>query len=96
MNALEAAGLTKNEAKLYKLLLHLNTANITELAKRSGIHRRSVYDVLMRLSEKGLASYIVAEGVKVYAANNPEKFKFIHVGKSKYLSSHNEFHINSK
>jgi len=77
MEALEAAGLTKNESKIYKLLIQLNKSNVTDLAKKTGIHRRSVYDVLMRLSDKGLVSYMIADGVKVYAANNPKILKTI-------------------
>jgi len=73
MGALESAGLTQNESKLYKLLLRLSKANTTELAKKSGVHRRSVYDVLMRLADKGLVSYMIEENVKVYFANNPSK-----------------------
>ena len=77
MEALEAAGLTKNESKIYKLLIHLNKSNVTDLAKKTGIHRRSIYDVLMRLSDKGLVSYIIADGFKVYIANNPKILKTI-------------------
>ena len=75
MNALEAAGLTKNETKLYKILLQLSSSNVTELAKRTGIHRRSVYDVLQRLAEKGLVSYLTVDNTKNYFANNPKKLK---------------------
>ena len=75
MDALEAAGLTKNEAKIYSLLVRLNKSNVTDLAKKTGIHRRSVYDVLMRLTDKGLVSYIIADGVKVYIANDPKILK---------------------
>lgn len=75
MDALEAAGLTKNETKLYKILLQLSNANVTELAKRTGIHRRSVYDVLQRLAEKGLVSYLTVDNTKRYFANNPKKLK---------------------
>ncbi len=77
MDALGAAGLTKNEAKLYKILLKWTSGNVTDLSRASGIHRRSVYDVLQRLADKGLASYIVKDGVKKYLANNPERLKEI-------------------
>ncbi len=77
MDALIAAGLTKNEITLYRLLLRLSNANTTELAKKSNIHRRSVYDVLMRLIDKGLVSYMVSNNVKVYFPNNPEKLSTI-------------------
>jgi len=86
LEALEAAGLTKNEAKIYKLLIELNKSNVTGLAKKSGIHRRSVYDVLSRLTDKGLVSYIVADGVHVYVANNPSKLSDLIEKKRKIVS----------
>jgi len=72
MDALEEAGLTKNEAKIYRSLLNVKSCTVTELSRRTGIHRRSVYDVLVRLSEKGIVSFIVSEGTKKYMANSPE------------------------
>lgn len=70
---LEEAGLTKNEAKIYHFLLLQSKAKITDIAKRTGVHRRSVYDVLMRLSDKGLVSYLIEGGTKVYFPNDPKK-----------------------
>lgn len=86
MDALEAAGLTKNEAKLYKILLKWSSGNVTELSRASRIHRRSVYDVLQRLSDKGLVSYIIKDGVKRNIANNPERLKEIIDEKEKSIN----------
>ena len=57
--ALEKAGLTKIESKVYLSLLDLGPSLAGQISKHSGIHRRSVYDALDRLAEKGLISYIV-------------------------------------
>ncbi len=84
MNSLEAAGLTKNEAKLYKILL-MSESNITELAKNSGIHRRSVYDVLQRLTEKGLVAYLIVDKTKKYFANNPKKLQDLIIKKKEII-----------
>jgi sugar-specific transcriptional regulator TrmB len=73
VSALESAGLTKNEAKIYFILLQLKKANVTIISKKTGIHRRSVYDVLTRLVEKGLISYILEDSVRLYQSNDPSK-----------------------
>lgn len=73
IESLEKAGLTQNEAKIYYFLLKEKHSTVTEIAKRTGIHRRSAYDVLMRLSDKALVSYIQDEGTKKYFPSNPSK-----------------------
>lgn len=73
IESLEKAGLTPNEAKIYYFLLKEKSATVTEIAKRTGIHRRSAYDVLMRLSDKALVSYMIDEGTKKYFPSNPNK-----------------------
>lgn len=85
MDSLESAGLTENESKIYKKLLLLKKANVTDLAKKTGVHRRSVYDVLMRLSEKGLVSHIIDNEVRVYIPNNPKALRDILEAKKQAL-----------
>jgi len=68
---LTLAGLTRNEAKVYLAVLDIGPALVGIIAKRSGIHRRTVYDLLDRLIEKGLLSYIVENKRKRYEATNP-------------------------
>lgn len=84
-DSLISAGLTENEAKIYRKLLLLKKSNVTDLAKKTGIHRRSIYDVLMRLSEKSLVSYIIENEVKVYIPNNPKILKEVLEEKKKVL-----------
>ncbi len=69
---LEDLGLTDSEIKIYSVLLDLGNGAVGEISKKSGIHRRNVYDCLSRLSEKGFVSYIVENGVKVYSVTNPK------------------------
>lgn len=70
---LEKAGLTRIEAKIYIVLLDLGPSLAGQITKKSGIHRRSVYDALDRLAEKGLISYIVKNNRKYFEASNPER-----------------------
>src|SRR3989344_6145411 len=66
-------GLTKTEAKIYVMLLDITKAQAGVLSRKTGIHRRSMYDALDRLIEKGLVSYIVENGKRYYIAADPKR-----------------------
>lgn len=68
---LQEAGLAFNEARLYHLLVREGRRRATELAKKSGLQRRTVYDVLEQLEKKGLAGKAHERGVAVYSASPP-------------------------
>ena len=54
LDQLHHIGLTGTEAKIYLVLLDLGKAQAGVLSRKTGIHRRSIYDALDRLIEKGL------------------------------------------
>ncbi len=68
---LQHAGLTGTESKIYVMLLDLNKSQAGVLSRKTGIHRRSIYDALDRLIEKGLVSYIVENGKRFYMPADP-------------------------
>ena len=70
---LQNAGLTKVEAKIYSSLIDLGPSLAGQISRKSGIHRRSVYDAMERLIEKGLVSYISKNNRRYYEAANPER-----------------------
>lgn len=69
---LAAQGLTKHEISVYKALLEHGESLAGDVAARTGIHRRNVYDCLERLIRKGLVAYIKQNNRKVYAITDPE------------------------
>ncbi len=69
---LENLGLTKLEVKIYKMLLNEGSSLAGDISKRTGIHRRNVYDALERLIHKGLVGYIKENNKKKYSITNPE------------------------
>ncbi len=71
--SLEKAGLTRVEAKVYLALLDLGPSLAGQISKKTGVHRRNIYDSLDRLAEKGLVSYIVKNNRKYFEATNPER-----------------------
>lgn len=72
MEELKLLGLNDTDIKAYLTLLKLNQALASEIAKKSGIPRPSIYDVLERLEEEGLVSYVIKENKKYFSAANPK------------------------
>ena len=71
--ALKSIGLTEVEIKVYLMLVKEGSSLAGIITKRIGVHRRSVYDALERLIEKGLVSYIKINNRRYFDAVNPER-----------------------
>lgn len=70
---LQELGLTNNEIKIYLALIELGSLIAGKISRKTGIHRRTVYDAMERLIEKGLVSYIVKNNRKYFEAVNPQR-----------------------
>lgn len=70
-NILDNIGLSKNEARVYIALLEIGISTVTSIAKKSRVHRTNVYDVIERLVQKGLISYIIKDDKKYFEATDP-------------------------
>jgi sugar-specific transcriptional regulator TrmB len=66
-------GLIPNEAKVYESLLQLGEAKVQEISLKANIHRRTVYDELKKLIEKGLVNESIVKGEKRFVATNPQR-----------------------
>jgi len=85
--ALKRFGLTENEAEVYLLLLKLGNAQASEVAQKTNIHRINVYDILKRLQERGLVSFVVMGKRKQYEAINPKRILEIEEERKKEIES---------
>lgn len=79
--ALKAFGLEEQEIKSYLALLDLHESTATKIAERTGLGRVHIYQIINRLIEKGLASYIIKNNVKYFSASDP--VNLLHELKSK-------------
>lgn len=70
---LQDFGLTENEAEVYLILLRLGSATASEILEKTSIHRINLYDLLERLQEKGLVSFVIMGKRKAYEALDPKK-----------------------
>jgi len=68
-------GLERNEARVYTALLRLKSASAGEIAKHTGMHRRSVYDTVDGLLRKGFATYIRKNDIRYYQTAGIEKLR---------------------
>ncbi|MCK5334095.1 MAG: hypothetical protein KAJ24_06270 [Candidatus Aenigmarchaeota archaeon] len=71
---LEDIGLTPKEVDVYLALISLDAASISEIRSKANVSRKSIYEILQKLLDKGLVSYIVKDNKKQYMAATPERF----------------------
>ncbi|HLP80189.1 MAG TPA: helix-turn-helix domain-containing protein [Acidobacteriota bacterium] len=69
---LKEFGLTNNEEKVYVALLNIGSCGASVITRKCGLHRRTVYDTLETLIEKGLVKYIVENNNKIFSPANPQ------------------------
>ena len=71
LKSLVELGLTELEAKIYLALLQKNTFTASALSAASGVNRTQTYDILSKLTQRGMA--VESRGrVKKYSAVNPQ------------------------
>ena len=79
-------GLSKNESRIYETLLREGELPVGQIAVRSRIHRRNVYDSIQRLLEKGLVFEILQKSENKYQAVDPNKLRELIQAKEQQLS----------
>jgi len=84
---LEKCGLTKNESKIYHILLIKSPIKAQDISKKSNINRSLVYQVLNILINKGLVNYITKEHIKYFSASNPNNLLSVIEEKRIYIKS---------
>jgi HTH-type transcriptional regulator, sugar sensing transcriptional regulator len=72
-NLLEDIGLTKSEIKVYLALLELGLSSTGKIVDKSKASSSKIYEILDRLIQKGLVSYIIKSGVKYFEAADPKQ-----------------------
>ena len=70
---LKEAGLTNNEENVYVALLDLGPSLAGKISRKTGLHRRTVYDVTETLIKKGLVGYILENNRRVFTAVDPQR-----------------------
>ena len=75
LDDLISIGLTSGEARVFLTLLKLGSAKVGQIVRDSNVSYSKVYDVLDRLSSKGLVSHIILGNVKYFNAVEPYRLE---------------------
>ena len=70
---LENLGLTPKEIDVYIALLGAESASIAKLMTNAKVSRKSIYEILDKLLDKGLISYTIKDNKKQFTAASPER-----------------------
>ncbi len=70
---LKRVGLSKGETKIYEALLGSGLSPISKIHEKTGIERRNIYDILNKLIEKGLVTYITENKRRMFQISHPDK-----------------------
>mgnify|MGYP001587379715 FL=1 len=66
-------GLTENEARVYVALVELGESPASAVARKARVNRSVAYSTLESLLGKGLCSFVIKGGVKVFVPSPPER-----------------------
>ena len=72
---LQELGLTKGESKVYEALLNLGPSTVGPIVKKAEVAYSNIYEILNRLLDKGLVSFIVKEKTKYFQAEDLDRIK---------------------
>jgi len=73
IDLLEEIGLTKSEIKVYYALLELGSTTTGKIVDKAEVASSKIYEILDKLIDKGLASYIIKSGTKYFEAAAPKR-----------------------
>lgn len=71
--ALKQIGLTDGEIKVYLALLELGFSTTGKITKKSNISGSKVYEVLERLIQKGMVSFVIKNNIKYFEVTSPKR-----------------------
>ncbi len=73
LRLLEEIGLTKGEIAVYMALLDVGSSTVGPIIDKANVSSSKVYDILERLMDKGLVSFVIKSGTKNFEAADPER-----------------------
>src|SRR3989338_11617018 len=82
-------GLTKNEGKVYEILIKFGKLSAAEVSKNSGVPYGRIYDVLGTLVHRGLV-VVVPEKTKKFVPSDPANLLSFIEAKEKIISKAKE------
>ena len=68
---MEKLGFSRNEARVYIILVGMGSSSAGVISNKTKIHRTNVYDALERLTRKGFVKFVLSGNTKMYEAADP-------------------------
>jgi predicted transcriptional regulator len=81
------SGFEEKEAEIYLAVLELGKATVTDISRKSGIKRTTIYEYLNKLSSESLLYKTTRKKRIFYAAENPDKLAKILEKRKRKISS---------
>lgn len=72
ISVLTNLGLTDKEAKVYLSCTEIGTGVVSDIAHKAGINRVTTYDILEKLSQRGMVSFYTKKKIKYFSSIAPE------------------------
>lgn len=88
LEVLQELGLTKSEIKVYLALLELGQSTTGPIVDKAKISSSKIYEILDRLIQKGLVSYVLKGSIKYFEATQPERILDLIKEKEEELEKH--------
>jgi len=73
LEILEKIGLSKGEIKIYSAILNLGITSLNKIHEETGIERRNIYDIINKLIERGLITYVTENKKRLFQTTHPNK-----------------------
>mgnify|MGYP001575733550 CR=1 FL=1 len=73
IDLLKNIGLTDSEIKVYLALLELGSTTKSPIVHKSGVASSKIYELLEKLIQKGLVSYVIKSGIKYFESAPPTR-----------------------
>src|SRR3989338_10375523 len=73
LEILRKIGLSDGEISVYSALLEAGRTTVNELHEKTGIERRNIYDILNKLINRGLISYVIENKRRYFQIAHPNK-----------------------
>ena len=70
---LEEMGFSPKEIDVYMTVLSMKDSSVFEIMSKAKVSRQSIYEILQKLLDKGLISYIIKDRKKKYNVVNPQR-----------------------
>jgi sugar-specific transcriptional regulator TrmB len=73
LEILRKIGLSDGEIRVYSALLDTGKTSLNRIHEKTGIERRNIYDILNKLIERGLVTYITENRRRLFQVSHPNK-----------------------